>query len=680
MLKKKDNIIQDYLKKRKLLEKYNRSYYDKDSPTTSDQEYDDVKKKIIKLEKDNSFLKTYGLISEKVGFKPSAKFSKIKHSKPMLSLANAFNASDIEDFIKKINNYLNNKKQNLSFSLEPKIDGISASLTYSNGILTRGASRGDGTVGEDILENLKTIKQIPHKIKGKDIPRILEIRGEVYIGKKDFDKIKEKFANPRNAAGGSLRQKDSSATAKIPLQFFAYAFGDIDPLMFKNQTDFLKKINDWGFKINTHNYLAKSITDIENQHNKIEKIRSNLDYDIDGLVVKINDLNLQTRLGNTSNSPRWAIAYKFSSVKATTRIKDIIIQVGRTGALTPVAKVEAVTVGGVVVSNATLHNEEEIARKDIRIGDYVNIQRAGDVIPQIVSVDLNKRKKHLKKYIFPTKCPSCGSQTIKEINANTKKVDAVRRCVDREYKCQHIAKEKLKHFVSKDAFNIDGLGKKVIDQFWELKLIKTPSDIFNLDYTKIKNLEGWGDLSVKNLRNSIKNSSNITLDKFIYSLGIRHIGEENAKLIGNFFINIKKFTELFNVKKRKNLLNNIEGLDGIGMAQLKSLEDFFSNKSNSEIVQSLIKNLKIENSKILNKNGKLSGKTIMFTGGFEKISRSEAKSLVEENGGKVISSVSKKLSILVAGNSKPTKSKIKKSKELGVRIICENEWYKLLNI
>jgi len=680
MSKKEDDIIKDYLEKKKLIVQHNKFYYDKDSPLISDDLYDILKKKIIKLEQNNSFLKKYNSINKKIGFKPSAKFAKINHAKPMLSLANAFNVNDVNDFIKKINNYLNNKNLKLSFSLEPKIDGISASLTYSNGVLVRGVSRGDGTTGEDILKNLKTIKQIPHRISAKDIPKTLEIRGEVYIGKKDFEEIKEKFANPRNAAGGSLRQKNSTETAKIPLQFFAYAFGKIEPLTFKNQTDFLKKISEWGFKINPYNYLAKNIIEIEGQHSKIEKIRSSLDYDIDGLVVKINDLHLQTRLGNTSNSPRWAIAYKFSSVKATTRVKDIIIQVGRTGALTPVAKVEPVTVGGVVVSNATLHNEEEIARKDIRIGDFVSIQRAGDVIPQIVSVDLNKRKKNLEKYIFPTKCPSCGSQTIKEINSNTKKVDAVRRCLDIEYKCQHIAKEKLKHFVSKDAFNIEGLGKKVIDQFWQLKLIKTPSDIFNLDYEKISNLDGWGKLSSENLKKAINNSSNILLDKFIYSLGIRHIGEENAKLLGNFFISINKFTELLNASKRKNLFKSIDELDGIGSAQLKSLEEYFSNKSNSEFILSLIKNLKIKNSKIFNKNGKLSGKTIMFTGGFEKISRSEAKSLVEENGGKVLGSISKKLNNLVIGNSKPTKSKIEKAKELGVDVIFENDWYKFLNI
>ena len=680
MSKKEDNITRNYLKKKKLLERYNKFYYDKDSPLINDQYYDDLKREILKLENNNSFLKKYGSINNNVGFKPSLKFSKIKHAKPMLSLANAFNSNDLEDFIKKIKNYLNNKNLNLSFSLEPKIDGISASLTYKNGLLVKGLSRGDGTTGEDILENLKTIKKIPYKILGADVPKTLEIRGEVYIGKKDFETIKEKFANPRNAAGGSLRQKDSSMTAKIPLQFFAYAFGEVLPMPFKNQYDFLKKISKWGFKTNSHNYLAKNILEVEIQHKKIEKLRSSLDYDIDGLVIKIDDLQLQARLGNTANSPRWAIAYKFSSVKATTKVKDIIIQVGRTGALTPVAKVEPITVGGVVVSNATLHNEDEIIRKDIRIGDYVTIQRAGDVIPQVVSVDFKKREKNLKKFIFPIKCPSCGSLTVKEINTNTKKVDAVRRCLDRDYKCQHIAKEKLKHFISKDAFDIDGLGKKVIDQFWELKLIRSPSDIFNLDYQKITNLEGWGDLSVNNLRLAIKKSSNIALDKFIYSLGIRHIGIENAKLLGNFFISIIKFADLINPSKRNILLNNIAELDGIGSVQLKSLGDFFLNKSNNEILLLLIKYLKIENFKILKKNGKLSGKTVMFTGGFKKISRSESKSLVEENGGKVLGSISKKLNILVVGNNKPTKSKVEKAKALSIKTILENEWYKFLNI
>ena len=679
MSSKENQIIKNYLDKVKLIEQYNKSYYDKDAPNISDQKYDQLKKETSELEKKYLFLKKYGSINNKIGYRPSSKFNKIKHSKSMLSLANAFDNHDVIDFSKKINNYLNNVNLNLSFSLEPKIDGISASLTYKNGMLIRGLSRGDGKIGEDILENLKTIKQIPHRIKSKDTPKTIEIRGEVYIGKKDFEKIKDKFANPRNAAGGSLRQKDSLVTAKIPLKFFAYGFGEIEPFNFKKQSDFLKTINEWGFKTNPHNFLVKNIQEIDAQYKKIEKIRSNLDYDIDGLVIKIDDLPLQTRLGNTSNSPRWAIAYKFSSVKATTKINDIIIQVGRTGALTPVAKVEPVTVGGVVVSNASLHNEEEILRKDIRVGDLVIIQRAGDVIPQVVSVDLNKRDKYSKKFIFPTKCP-CGSDTVKEININTKKVDAVRRCLDKKNKCQFIAKEKLKHFVSKDAFNIDGLGKKVIDQFWDLALIKNSSDIYNLDYKKIETLEGWGKLSVSNLKTAIDKSSKILLDKFIYSLGIRHIGQENAKLLSNFFKNINKLIELFNSSKRENLLKNIAELDGIGSAQLKSLEEFFSNKINYEITSSLIKSLKIENFKTINKDGKLRGKTIMFTGGFEKISRSEAKSLVEVSGGKVLGNISNKLSILVTGDSKPTKSKIAKAKEIGVKVISEKDWYELLNI
>jgi DNA ligase (NAD+) len=679
MLNKDDNIIKNYLEKVKLIEKYNKYYYDKDAPEISDQKYDELKKETLELEKKYLFLKKYGSINNKIGFKPSSKFNKIEHSKPMLSLENAFDKNDIKNFAKKISNYLNNIDINLSFSLEPKIDGISASLTYKDGILVRGLSRGDGEIGEDILENLKTIKQIPHSIKGKEIPKIFEIRGEVYIGKKDFEKLKDKFANPRNAAGGSLRQKKSTSTAKIPLKFLAYGFGKVEPFVFKKQSNFLKKINEWGFKTNPYNFLAKNLNEINEQYNKIEKIRSNLDYDIDGLVIKIDDLPLQTRLGNTSNSPRWAIAYKFSSVKAKTKINDIVIQVGRTGALTPVAKVKPVTVGGVVVSNATLHNEEEIIRKDIRIGDLVTIQRAGDVIPQVISVDFSKRDKHSKKFTFPTKCP-CGSDTVKEININTKKVDAVRRCLDKENNCQFIAKEKLKHFVSKDALNIEGLGKKVVDQFWDLKLVKKSSDIFNLDYIKIEKLEGWGELSVKNLKTAIKKSSNILLDKFIYSLGIRHIGQENAKLLGNFFKSITKLIELFNSSKRENLLKNIAELDGIGSAQLNSLKEFFSNKINYETTSSLIKHLKIENSKTLSKNGKLSSKTIMFTGGFKKISRSEAKSLVEENGGKVLGNISSKLNILVSGNIKPTKSKIEKAKEAGVKIISEADWYKLLNI
>ena len=369
-------------------------------------------------------------------------------------------------------------------------------MIYKNGILTRGLSRGDGETGEDILENLKTIKNLPKKILDRNVPDLLEIRCEVYIGKKDFSKINEKFANPRNAASGTLRQKDPIETSKIPLKYFAYGFGEIQPMEFKTQSDFLKKIEKWNFIINPLSEAVTNLEEIEKKHSQLDQLRSTLDYDIDGLVYKVNDLLLQKRLGNTSSSPRWAIAYKFSAEKAITIIKDIAIQVGRTGAITPVAKVNPVTVGGVVVSNATLHNEDEIKRKDIRIGDTIKIQRAGDVIPQVISVDKSKRNKKSKKYIFPKKC-LCGAETKKELSNTTKKLDAVRRCI-KGYDCNFIAKEKLKHFVSKEALNIDGLGKKVVEQFWKLNFIREPSDIFNLNYKKIEKLEGWGKVMAFN--------------------------------------------------------------------------------------------------------------------------------------------------------------------------------------
>ena len=674
----RSNIIKEYKKKIDLIKKYNKYYYEKDAPLISDSEYDLLKGEIVDIENKNKFLKQTGSVSEIIGAKPSNKFKKIKHTVPMLSLSNAFNMEDMKDFFKKINNYLNYKEDtNFHLSGEPKIDGISASLNYENGKLKKGLSRGDGEVGEDILKNLITIKEIPKEIEGKNVPKKIEIRGEVYIGKKDFEFLKGNFANPRNAAGGSLRQKNPKETAKIPLKFFAHGFGEIEPMIFKTQIEFMNKINEWGFSVNPLNKMIKNLDEVESQHKSIEQIRSTLDYDIDGIVYKINDLSLQSRLGNTASSPRWAIAYKFSSEKAVTKINNITIQVGRTGAITPVAKVEPVTVGGVVVSNATLHNEDEILRKDIRIGDYITIQRAGDVIPQVISVNKKKRESNSKKFIFPEKC-LCGFPTKKEISKNTKKKDAVRRC-NRGYECEFTAREKLKHLVSKDAFNIEGLGKKVIDNFWELKFIRIPSDIFNLDYSKIEKLEGWGKLSINNLKKAIKDSKNIVLDRFIYSIGIRHIGQENAKILGNFFKNVKQFSELFNNVKRANILKNLSDLDGIGETQVESIGNFFSNDKNSKIVKSLNLNININDFKKINKKGKLSNKNIMFTGGFEKMGRSEAKSLAENNGAKILGSVSKKLDYLVMGNSKPTKRKIEKAKELKVKIISEKDWYKILD-
>ena len=673
-MSEKEKIKKIYQKKIQSLIKLNKAYFQKDNPIIADSEYDELKKELSSYIKKYPYLKQIKNLDTIVGSKPSKKFKKIKHTKPMLSLSNAFEKKDMIDFKKKIKNFLNVPTE-LELSSEPKIDGISASLRYENGKFTYGLSRGDGLFGEDITANLATIEEIPKNIPSA--PNVLEVRGEVYIGKKDFEKIKDKFANPRNAAGGSLRQKDSNETRKIPLKFFAYGIGEISSSIFKKQSELLSQLKNWGFPINSKCTVIKTIDEIQDNHRELESLRSNLDYDVDGIVYKINNITFQERLGSTSNSPRWAIAYKFSSSKASSKIKDIVIQVGRTGAITPVAKIDPVTVGGVVISNATLHNEDEINRKDIRVGDIVKIQRAGDVIPQVLSVDKSKRLKTSKKFIFPNKC-LCGFPIKKEISMTTKKTDAVRRC-SRGYDCDFTAKEKLKHIVAKDSLDIEGLGKKVIDNFWDLNLVRTPADIFRLNYKKIEGLEGWGKLSVKNLKNAISNSKKIVLNRFIYSIGIRHIGQENAKILAGFFKTHKKFSELFNSKKRRYILTNLYDLDGIGETQVKSIEDFFSNQKNTDIIQSLMNSLNIEDFQIINKKGKLSNKNIMFTGGFNKMSRSEAKALAEENGAKILGSVSKKLNYLVVGNSKPTKRKIEKAKELNINLLSEEKWYDLLN-
>ena len=676
-MKANSEIIKQFKQRIKNFKKHNDLYYNQDNPEISDAEYDVLKKELLELEKNNPYLKRYDSVEKIIGTPPSNKFRKIRHLQPMLSLSNAFNKKDMNDFIKKINNFLNLNDKNLELLAEPKIDGISATLIYEKGNLIKGLSRGDGSIGEDILENLKTISLIPKKINAKDVPELLEIRCEVYIGKKDFLKIKNNFANPRNAAGGSLRQKNSKETSKIPLKYFAYGFGAVKPMIFKSQSEFLKKIKKWNFLTNPLSETVNGLDQIETKHKEIDQLRSTLDYDIDGLVYKVNNTNLQKRLGNTSNSPRWAIAYKFSAEKAVTKIKNIAIQVGRTGAITPVAKVDPVNVGGVVVSNATLHNEEEIERKDIRIGDTIIIQRAGDVIPQVVSVDFSKRNKSSEKYIFPKKC-LCGADTKKEFSKSTNKQDAVRRCF-KGYDCKFTAKEKLKHIVSKEAFNIDGLGKKVIEQFWDLNLIKEPSDIFRLEYNKIKKLEGWGELSINNLKKAIDKSQMISLDKFIYSIGIRHIGLENAKILSSFFGSIKEFTKLFESKNRKKILVNLVDLDGIGETQVYSINNFFSNLTNIRIVKDLIDKLMIKNYAVQNNDGKFSNRKLMFTGGFKNMSRSEAKAIAENNGGKVLGSISKKLDFLVVGDSKPTKKKVDQAKQLNIKIILEKDWNKILN-
>ena len=669
-----EKINQKYLKKIKLFEKYNRHYYNLNNPLVDDFKFDKLKSEIIDLEKKYNFLKHKSSPSNSVGFKPSKLFKKVKHKTPMLSLGNAFTEEDLINFEKKIFNFLNNEKGlNIEYSAEPKIDGISASLFYKDGKFVTGLSRGDGKEGEDITENLKTIKDIPQELQFKDFPKEIDIRGEVFIQNSDFRDLKDKFANPRNAASGSLRQKDPKETQNIPLKFIAYTFGYERGLEVSSQEDFLKKLKEWGFKTNPLNKTIKTIKDLMKNYNEIEKKRGQIDFDIDGIVYKVNNFTLQKRLGNVANAPRWAIAHKFSANSSISKIENIEIQIGRTGALTPVAKIRPVNIGGVVVSNATLHNEEEINRKDIRIGDTVLIERAGDVIPHVISVDLKLRSKDSKKFNFPKNCPSCGSKTVKDFNFTTKREDAVRRCSSEGYECEKMAIEKIKHFVSKEAFNIDGFGKKIVENFWNLNLIKFPHDIFKLDYTKIENLEGWGKQSVANLRYSINQKKTISFEKFIYALGIRHIGLENAKIITKNLKSLKNFISL----SKKDNFDNLINIDGIGETQINSIKNFFKNSTNLHVLENLEKVLIVKNAENQKTDGIFSNKTFMFTGKLSSMSRSEAKSLIEQNSGSIVSNVTKKLDYLIVGE-KPTNRKIDAAKSLKVKILDQSSWLKML--
>ena len=671
----KKNILKEYKKKINEYKRFNEAYYDKNNPIINDSEFDEIKQNLIKLEKKYKFLNDKDSPSNTVGYKPSKNFNKIPHKAPMLSLANAFSEEDLENFEKKIKNYLNKKDDfKIEYSAEPKIDGISASLIFKNGNFIKGLSRGDGKEGEDITENLRTIKDIPHSITNDSFPREIDIRGEVFIQNDDFKKINDKFANPRNAASGSLRQKDPKETKKIPLKFIAYTYGYESGMNIENQNDFLKYLHIWGFKTNPYNKIIHGTKNLMRNYKEIEKKRDEINLDIDGIVYKVNDFKLQKRLGYVANAPRWAVAHKFSANSGTSKIINIEIQIGRTGALTPVAKIKPINIGGVVVSNATLHNEEEILRKDIRIDDIALIERAGDVIPHVISVDLKQRGKDSKKFEFPKKCPSCGSKTIKDFNTITKKEDAVRRCSSEGYECEKVAIEKIKHFVSKEAFNIEGLGKKIVENFWNLNLIKLPQDIFKLDFNRIENLEGWGKQSIINLKYSINLRKNISFERFIYALGIRHIGLENAKLIAKNLKSIKNFLSLSKFNKIDDLLN----IDGIGETQINSIKNFFLNKTNIKVLNELSKFLVIKDAIEFKKNGLLNNKTFMITGKLEGISRAEAKSLIEENSGSIISNVSKKLDYLITGD-KPTKKKIETAKKLNIKILKQQELLNMLN-
>mgnify|MGYP001233103407 FL=1 len=670
----KKKIKKIYQEKIKIFKHHNFLYFEKNKPIITDGDFDKLKNEIIELEKSHKYLKDKDSPSNSVGFKPSKNFKKATHKVPMLSLANAFTQEDLVNFEKKILNYLDKDVGfKIEYSAEPKIDGISASLIYKNKEFVTGLSRGDGKEGEDITENLKTIKDIPQKISSKNFPEDIDIRGEVFITNKDFDKIKENFANARNAASGSLRQKNPLETKKIPLKFIAYSFGFFKNNQFKKQSDFIAALKKWGFKTNKFNKIISGNKNLIENHKQFENIRFQIDYDIDGLVYKVNSFELQNRLGFVSNAPRWATAHKFSAKSSYSQILNIDIQVGRTGALTPVAKIKPVNIGGVVVSNATLHNEDEINRKDIRIGDTVKIERAGDVIPHVVSVDLKKRTGNIKKYVFPNNCPSCGSSVIKEYNPITKKYDAVRRCSSEAYNCEKMSIEKIKHFISKDALNIDGLGKKVVEKFWDLNFIRYPQDIFKLNYKKIESLEGWGELSVSNLKYSIEKSKKVSLERLIFSLGIRHIGQENAKLIAYNLKNIENLKKINSKFNYENFLN----IDGIGEIQINSLKNFFSNDINLNVIKELSIYLEIKNFE-KKFDGKFKSKSFLITGKLLGISRAEAKSLIESNSGKIQSSVNNKLDYLITGE-KPTAKKVNMAKQLKIKILSENDWKKMLD-
>ena len=671
-----ENLIKKkYKEKIKLINHYNKKYFDENKPLVNDSDYDQLKVEIYNLEKKYNFLRDKNSPSFNVGFKPSKIFKKFTHKVPMLSLSNAFSEEDLLNFEKRIKNYLDKKSDmKIEYSAEPKIDGISASLTYKNGKFLRGLSRGDGNEGEDITQNLKTIKDIPNFIREKDFPEEIDIRGEVFIQNNDFKKLIDKFANPRNAASGSLRQKNPIDTEKIPLKFIAYTYGYQKGLNENCQTDFIKKLTDWGFRVNPFNRQISGIKNLIKNYIELESKRSDLNFDIDGIVYKVNDFELQKRLGNVASAPRWAIAHKFSSNKAISKIISIDIQVGRTGALTPVAKIKPINIGGVMVSNATLHNEDEINRKDVRVGDTVTVERAGDVIPHILSVEIKKRPKDSSKFLFPIRCPSCGSKTIKEFNLITKKKDAVRRCSSEGYYCEKVAIEKLKHFVSKDAFNIDGFGKKIVESFWKLNLIKFPQDIFKLDYSKIEKLDGWGRLSVENLKYSINKKKEISFERFIYALGIRHIGLENAKLLSKYFGSFSKLKNFF----KKNDYNDLLNIDGIGETQVNSFKIFFSNDMNLKVLGELEKILNINNSISVKKKGLLKDKTFLVTGKLQGMSRAEIKSLIELNSGTTVSGVSKKLNFLIIGE-KPTKKKVEMAKQLEIEILNQDQFLNMLD-
>jgi DNA ligase (NAD+) len=663
---------------------HDRAYYREDAPTLLDFKYDELRRRNAEIEARFPNLVRADSPSHRVGAKPSEKFAKVVHRVAMLSLDNAFADWAVANFTARVRNFLGlEEDDDLIFTAEPKIDGLSASLRYVNGLLVQAATRGNGFEGEDITANAKTASDIPLRLRGKP-PAIIEVRGEVYMTHKAFEALNRRqekegkplYANPRNSAAGSIRQLDPSITAERDLNFFAYAWGDINTLPADTQFGMLEKFAEYGFRVNPLVRRCKTTDELLEFYRDIEAKRASLGYDIDGVVYKVDDLSLQERLGFVSRSPRWAIAHKFPAEQAETILEGIDIQVGRTGKLAPVARLKPVTVGGVVVSNATLHNEDEIARKDVRIGDTVVIQRAGDVIPQIVRAILDKRPRSAKPYEFPKKCPACGSHAVREVDEKTGKEDVDRRCTGGLI-CPAQAVERLKHFVSRDAFDIEGMGEKHIKAFYDDGFLKEPADIFLLEKKhgqEIVGREGWGEQSASNLFDAISRRREIPLDRFINALGIRHVGETTAKLIARNFHTFDAFVEAMD---SDHAIADLDAIEGVGETVAEAIKDFFDEPHNRAVLAHLAKEVTVAETAAATSSGSpVAGKTIVFTGTLEKMTRHEAKARAEAMGAKVASSVSKKTDLVVAGPG--ASSKLAEAQKFAVKVIDEDAWLKLI--
>ncbi len=663
-------------------------YYREDAPTISDAEYDALRRRYEALEKQFPALVTKRSLSEKVGAAPSEKFAKVRHKVPVLSLSNVFADAEVEDFVARIRRFLGLAADApLAMTAEPKIDGLSCSLRYEAGKLVQAATRGDGYEGEDVTANVETISEIPHVLKG-EAPDVLEVRGEVYMRRADFAALnarqteagKPTFANPRNSAAGSLRQLDPSITAGRPLHFFAYAWGEVSAMPADTQMGMVRAFKAYGLQVNPLTVLCHSAEELLRHYRDIEGRRASLPYDIDGVVYKVDSLALQNRLGFVSRAPRWAAAHKFPAEQATTILRDIEIQVGRTGALTPVARLEPVTVGGVVVANATLHNEDEIERLKIRIGDTVVIRRAGDVIPQVVRV-VEDKPRGKKEYHFPTHCPICGSEAVRELDPRTGRKDVVRRCTGGLI-CPAQAVERLKHFVSRRAFDVEGLGEKQIEQFYREGLITKPADIFTLaardakSATKLKDREGYGETSVRNLFAAIEARRRIPLNRFIYALGIRHVGETNARRLARHFGTFAALRAAARVAKEGSEARaEIDNIEGLGEVVAEAVADFFAEKRNEDQLDALLGCVTPLPMEEVASASPIAGKTIVFTGSLERMTRDEAKAQAERLGAKVAASVSSKTDLVVAGPG--AGSKLAKAAELGIETIDEEQWLRL---